>query len=105
MASENDKDRWIPLAATCAAARHDVGFLHAALSAKTNTDAVRRRRSYRRRTLCTRQRGDQEIVKYLLSDLNDTAAADVVSRRSCCRLVEEQSGETGPKRHATSSSP
>ncbi|HTU23706.1 MAG TPA: PVC-type heme-binding CxxCH protein [Gemmataceae bacterium] len=42
MAPENGKDRWIPLAATCAAARHDVGFLLAALKAKTNTDAVRR---------------------------------------------------------------
>ncbi|MHB1421889.1 MAG: PVC-type heme-binding CxxCH protein [Gemmataceae bacterium] len=42
MAPENAKDRWIPLAATCAAARHDVGFLTAALTAKTNTDTVRR---------------------------------------------------------------
>ncbi|HEY7156531.1 MAG TPA: PVC-type heme-binding CxxCH protein [Gemmataceae bacterium] len=42
LAPENEKDRWIPLAATCAAARHDIGFLLAALNAKTNTDAVRR---------------------------------------------------------------
>jgi len=42
MSPENAKDRWIPLAATCAAARHDVGFLLAALNAKTKTDAVRR---------------------------------------------------------------
>jgi putative membrane-bound dehydrogenase-like protein len=42
MAAENGKDRWIPLAATCAAARHHAGFLSAALAEKTNTDAVRR---------------------------------------------------------------
>jgi putative membrane-bound dehydrogenase-like protein len=42
MAPDNEKDRWIPLAATCAAARHDVGFLTAALNAKTNSDSVRR---------------------------------------------------------------
>jgi putative membrane-bound dehydrogenase-like protein len=41
-APENEKDRWIPLAATCAAARHDDGFLSAALAAKTNPDSVRR---------------------------------------------------------------
>src|SRR5262249_54361903 len=38
----NAEDRWIPLAATSAAARHDVGFLTAALSAKVNSPAVRR---------------------------------------------------------------
>lgn len=42
MSPENDKDRWIPPAATCAAARHSTGFLAAAPAAKTNTDAVRR---------------------------------------------------------------
>jgi putative membrane-bound dehydrogenase-like protein len=31
---ENDKDRWIPLASTCAAAQHHTGFLTAALTAK-----------------------------------------------------------------------
>ncbi len=42
MLPENEKDRWIPLAATCAAARHHTGFLAAALTAKTDTDGVRR---------------------------------------------------------------
>jgi putative membrane-bound dehydrogenase-like protein len=42
VAAENGKDRWVPLAATSAAARHDVGFLSAVLSQKGNTDAVRR---------------------------------------------------------------
>ena len=41
-ARENEKDRWIPLAATCAAARHHDGFLIAALTVKTNSDTVRR---------------------------------------------------------------
>ncbi|MGH7225088.1 MAG: DUF7133 domain-containing protein, partial [Gemmataceae bacterium] len=40
--AENEKDRWIPPAAICAAARHDAGFLAATLTAKTNTDTVRR---------------------------------------------------------------
>ncbi|HMF17773.1 MAG TPA: PVC-type heme-binding CxxCH protein, partial [Gemmataceae bacterium] len=38
---ENAKDRWLPLAATCGAAKHDRGFLVAALKAKTNTEAAR----------------------------------------------------------------
>jgi putative membrane-bound dehydrogenase-like protein len=42
VAPENAKDRWIPLAATCAAARHDTGFLAAALTARSNTETVRR---------------------------------------------------------------
>jgi putative membrane-bound dehydrogenase-like protein len=41
LAPENAKDRWIPLAATSAAARHDIGFLTAAVTAKNNPDAVR----------------------------------------------------------------
>ncbi len=41
LSPENAKDRWIPLAATCAAARHTAGFLVATLTAKANTDAVR----------------------------------------------------------------
>jgi putative membrane-bound dehydrogenase-like protein len=42
LAPDKAKDRWIPLAATSAAARHDAGFLAAALAAKDNSDAVRR---------------------------------------------------------------
>ena len=40
-APENEKDRWIPLAATCAAARHHAGFFLAALTEKSNSDTVR----------------------------------------------------------------
>jgi len=38
---ENFKDRWLPLAATCAAARHDLGFLKAAWKTKTNSEVAR----------------------------------------------------------------
>jgi putative membrane-bound dehydrogenase-like protein len=38
---ENAKDRWIPVAALCAAARHDSGFLAAALAAKDNPASIR----------------------------------------------------------------
>ncbi|GIW86728.1 MAG: glycosyl hydrolase [Isosphaeraceae bacterium] len=37
---ENTEDRWIPLAATTAAARHDLGFLAAALKSDQPTDAL-----------------------------------------------------------------
>ena len=37
---ENAEDRWIPLAATTAGARHDVGFLKAALAAKEAPEAA-----------------------------------------------------------------
>ncbi len=39
---ENASDRWIPLAATAAAARSDRGFLAASLGSKENNEAVRR---------------------------------------------------------------
>lgn len=39
---ENAGDRWIPLAATTAAARHDLGFLAAALGSKETNDALTR---------------------------------------------------------------
>ncbi len=42
MAADNKKDRWIPLAAICASARHDLGFLAAALESKATTEGVRR---------------------------------------------------------------
>src|SRR6185437_12592595 len=55
MVPENDKDRWIPLAATCAAARHDIGFLTAALTngrrKPTGTDSTRLVTSAARQTL------------------------------------------------------
>ena len=41
LAPENEKDRWLPLAATSAAARHDAGFLAASLTEKTSSTAVR----------------------------------------------------------------
>jgi putative membrane-bound dehydrogenase-like protein len=75
MSPENDKDRWIPLAATCAAARHDVGFLLAALKAKTNTDAVRR---VVRVVAEHYARGEATSdLKDLLSVLNNSDAADI----------------------------
>ncbi len=37
---ENAKDRWLPLAATTAAARHDAGFLASALATKDASDAL-----------------------------------------------------------------
>jgi putative membrane-bound dehydrogenase-like protein len=74
-APDNGKDRWVPQAATCAAARHDVGFLRAALSAKKNTDAVRR---VVRIVAEHYARGDgTSNLKDLLSALNNTDAADV----------------------------
>ncbi|MBX6311879.1 MAG: ThuA domain-containing protein [Isosphaeraceae bacterium] len=39
---ENAEDRWIPLAATSAGARHDDGFLAAALDGRENPEAVRK---------------------------------------------------------------
>jgi uncharacterized protein len=41
LAPENAKDRWLPAALLCAAARHDTGFLAAALAGKDNPAAVR----------------------------------------------------------------
>ncbi|MGH7224233.1 MAG: PVC-type heme-binding CxxCH protein, partial [Gemmataceae bacterium] len=76
LTSENAKDRWIPLAATCAAARHDVGFLHAALNAKTNTDAVRRVVRIVAEHYARGREGSRDFG-YLLSVFNNTDAADV----------------------------
>ncbi len=41
-APENAQDRWIPLAATSAAARFDISFLMAALGAEDNPESVRK---------------------------------------------------------------
>jgi putative membrane-bound dehydrogenase-like protein len=73
-APENDKDRWIPLAATSAAARHHTGFLTAALTAKTNSDAMRRivrivAEHYARG-------GDKNDISHLLSRLKDADSAE-----------------------------
>ncbi len=74
LAAENDKDRWIPLAATTAAARHDAGFLAAALGEKTNTDAVRR---VVRIVAEHYARGDaSETVSDLLNRLKGASPAD-----------------------------
>ncbi len=71
---ENQKDRWVPLAATCAAARHHVGFLSASLAAKANTDSLRRvvrivAEHYARGT-------DFSDLSDLLNRLNDADLAD-----------------------------
>jgi putative membrane-bound dehydrogenase-like protein len=74
MAPENEKDRWIPLAATCAAARHNAGFLAAVLAAKANTDGVRR---VVRVVAEHYARGDAwSYLNDLLNRLKDAHAAD-----------------------------
>ncbi|HEY7424498.1 MAG TPA: PVC-type heme-binding CxxCH protein, partial [Gemmataceae bacterium] len=74
MAPENDKDRWIPLAATSSSARHAAGFLVSALSEKKNTAAVRR---VTRVVAEHYARGDgTSSVDDLLTRLRDTDPAD-----------------------------
>ncbi len=71
---ENEKDRWMPLAATSAAARHDAGFLAASLTARTNTAAIRR---VMRIVAEHYARGDAtNSVASLLEPLKDADAAD-----------------------------
>ncbi len=71
---ENEKDRWIPLAATSAAARHDIGFLAATLAAKKNSDTVR----HMVRIVAEHYaRGDASgSVAELLAQLKDADSAD-----------------------------
>jgi uncharacterized protein len=75
---ENAKDRWIPSAATGAAARNDTSFLAAALKAKDNPDSVR---PVVRVVAEHYARGDASgTLADLLKTLNDAdpAVADVV---------------------------
>ncbi len=75
MSPANDKDRWIPVAATCAAARHTAGFLAATLTAKSNTDAVRR--TARIVAEHYARAGDDSDLSGLLSALKNAESASV----------------------------
>jgi putative membrane-bound dehydrogenase-like protein len=71
---DNAKDRWIPAAALCAAARHDKGFLAAALGGKSNPASVR---EVVRTVAEHHARGDAtESVAVLLRKLKDAEPAD-----------------------------
>jgi putative heme-binding domain-containing protein len=72
--TENEKDRWIPVAATSAAARHHTGFLAAVLTEKANSDALRR---IVRIVAEHYARGDNtDSVADLLTRLKDATPAD-----------------------------
>jgi putative membrane-bound dehydrogenase-like protein len=74
-APANAKDRWLPVAVLCAAARHDAGFLTAALAGKDNSAAVRAVM----RTVAEHQARGAEAVAPLLGKLKTAAVPDALA--------------------------